>query len=289
VPRCKRRTDRARYTPPVRDVYAITTPENVRFEFELAGVASRATAWVIDLVVMGAALTASLVVVAALGVVFGGLAAAVYFVIAFVVQWGYGALTEWAWAGQTVGKRVVGIRVLQAAGTRITLIQAVVRNLVRVVDFLPAMYFSGGACALLDKSGRRLGDLAADTVVVRQRRSPRPSAVVAPTERYNSFIHDPAVIHASKRVTAPERDAMIGLSLRRDNLPIAVRYALFSKLARHLETRLGLQRPAYFSEERFVLNLTAVLLGWSDGDGRGGTQAPARPPGRPPRGPAPGP
>ena len=245
----------------MRDLYSICTPENVSFEFELAGVASRAVAWVIDLFVMGALLSFGILVASAIGVVLGGIAVALYVVLAFIVQWGYGALCEWRFAGQTLGKRVVGIRTLQASGTRITLMQAVVRNLVRIVDVLPALYLSGGVCALLDKSGRRLGDLAAGTVVVRQRRSPRPSAVVAPMERYNSFISDPSVIHASGRITARERDAMIGLAIRRENLPLAVRYSLYAKLARHFETRLGLQRPGYFSEERFVLNLTAVLLG----------------------------
>jgi uncharacterized RDD family membrane protein YckC len=244
----------------VRDVYTIRTPENVGFEFELAGVPSRAVAWVLDLFVMGSLLAFGALVASAVGVVLGGVALALYFVLAFLVQWGYGALCEWRFAGQTFGKRVVGIRVLQASGTRITLMQAAVRNLVRIADVLPALYLTGGLCALLDRNGRRLGDLAAGTVVVRQRRSPRPSAVVAPAERYNSFVSDPAVIHASSRITAPERDAMIGLAIRRENLPIAVRYALFAKLARHLEARLALQRPAYFSEERFVLNLTAVLL-----------------------------
>jgi uncharacterized RDD family membrane protein YckC len=247
----------------MRDVYTIRTPENVSFDFELAGVASRAIAWLVDLLVMSALMLFVMIAAGVLGVVLGGIAVALYFVVAFCIQWGYGALSEWRWNGQTVGKRAVGIRTLQLGGTRITLMQAVVRNLVRIVDILPALYLTGGVCALLDAHGRRLGDLAAGTVVVRQRRSPRPSAVVAPIERYNSFIHDPAVIHASTRISAPERDAMVGLALRRDNLPLAVRYALFSKLAQHLEARLGLKRPDYFSEERFVLNLTAVVLGLS--------------------------
>ena len=119
--------------------------------------------------------------------------------------------------------------------------------------------------ALIDRQGRRLGDVAAGTVVVRQRRSPQPSAVMAHVDRYNSFVTDPRVIHASQRITAPERDAMIDLSLRRETLPLAVRYALFSKLARHLEARLGIERPTIFSEERFVLNLTAVALGLRQG------------------------
>jgi uncharacterized RDD family membrane protein YckC len=245
----------------VRDLHAVITPENVRFEFELAGVASRALAWGIDLAVMGAMTTLVLLVVGVLGVVLGGLATALYFVFAFCIQWGYGAFCEWGWAGQTVGKRVVGIRVLDAAGAQITAMQAAVRNLVRIVDLMPALYFAGGVCALLDAHGRRLGDLAAGTVVVRQRRTPRPSAVVASVDRYNSFIQDPTVIHQSARITAPERDAMVGLALRREQLPLPVRHALFAKLARHLEARLGAKRPDYFSEERFVLNLTAVVIG----------------------------
>src|SRR4029077_20665243 len=125
-------------------------------------------------------------------------------------------------------------------------------------DILPALYFVGAVCALLDRDGRRLGDLAAGTVVVRQRRSPRPRTLVAKVNRYNSFIHDPVVVHASTRITPRERDAMVGLAMRRESLPLAVRYALFGKLTQHLEARLGMKRPDYFSEERYVLNLTAV-------------------------------
>jgi uncharacterized RDD family membrane protein YckC len=246
----------------VRDLLTIRTPENVSFEFELAGLASRAAAWLIDVLVMGVMLMAAIMGVSLFGVVAGGLAVALYFVLAFVVQWGYGAVCEFRFGGQTLGKRAVGIRVLQAAGTPITWSQAAVRNLVRVVDALPVVYLAGACSALLDEHGRRLGDIAAGTVVVRQRRSPQPSAVVAPVDRYNSFVTDPTVIHASQRITAPERDAMIELSLRRETLPLAVRYALFSKLARHLEGRLGIERPGFFSEERFVLNLTAVALGF---------------------------
>lgn len=248
----------------MRDIYTIRTPEHVDFEFELAGVSARALALLVDLAVMAALMLVAVLGVVSVGLVLGGLAAAMYFVSAFAVQWGYGALCEWRWAGQTVGKRLLGIRVLQTGGTRITLMQAVIRNLVRVVDILPAFYLVGGTSALLDPRGRRLGDWAAGTIVVRQRRSPRPAAVVAPMERYNSFIHDPAVAHAGRRITAPERDAMMGLALRREGLPLAVRYALFSKLAQHLERRLGLPRPDHFSEERYVLNLTAVLLGLSE-------------------------
>ena len=84
--------------------------------------------------------------------------------------------------------------------------------------------------------------------------------MLAPVDRYNSLSEDQALAHAAERITAPERDAMLGLAVRRESLPVIVRYALFSKLAAHLERRMGLARPDYLSEERFVLNLTAIAL-----------------------------
>jgi len=144
----------------------------------------------------------------------------------------------------------------------------VVRNLMRVVDMLRLMYLVGGAAALLHAEGPRLGDLAAGTVVVRTGRSPRPLAVMAMAEHCNSFVRDPGVARAARRISAPERDVMLGLALRRDQLPPPVRHRLFGRLAPHLETRVGIERPDSFSDEKFVLNLTAVVLGASLGYGR---------------------
>lgn len=244
----------------MRDLYAIRTPENVTFEFELAGLASRALSWSVDVIVMALLTGLAFVCASLFGVVFAGLARALYFVLAFLIQWGYGALLEWKLLGQTVGKRLLGLRVVSSEGATITFGQAAVRNLVRIIDILPGCYLVGGCSALVDRHGRRLGDLAAGTLVVRQRSSPRPATVLAPVDRYNSFSHDQSLAHAAERITAPERDTMVGLAIRREGLPVTVRYALFSKLAGHLERRLGVARPDHLSEERFVLNLTAIVL-----------------------------
>jgi uncharacterized RDD family membrane protein YckC len=244
----------------MRDLYSIRTPENVTFDFELAGLGSRALAWSVDVLAMGILTAFALVCAKLFGIVFAGLANALYLVLAFAIQWGYGALLEWRLLGQTLGKRLLGLRVISLQGTTITFGQAAVRNLVRIVDILPGCYLVGGVSALLERHGRRLGDLAAGTLVVRQRSSPRPAAVLAPVDRYNSFSHDQTLAHAAERITAPERDTMIGLAVRREGLPVVVRYALFAKLARHLERRLALARPNHLSEERFVLNLTAIVL-----------------------------
>jgi uncharacterized RDD family membrane protein YckC len=244
----------------MRDLHAIRTPENVVFEFELAGLAARAAAWAIDVAAMVTLILVGTLAIAPFGLFLAGFAKALYVVLAFAVQWGYAATLEWRWYGQTLGKRVLGLRVLSFHGTPITFGQAAVRNLLRIVDILPACYLVGGVSALCDAHARRFGDIAADTIVVRTRRSARPSAVSAPADRYNSFARDAAIVHAARAVSAPERDVMIALSLRREQLPLPVRHALFAKLADHLQRRLGVERPAYFSEERFVLNLTAVAL-----------------------------
>lgn len=247
----------------MRDLHVIRTPENVLFEFERAGVASRALAWVIDLAVMASALTAVSCLISAFQSLVGGFALALLSIAVFLVQWWYGALAEWWSGGRTIGKRVVGLRTLDARGLRITFGQAVVRNLVRVVDLLPALYFVGGACALLDPAGRRLGDLAAGTVVVRERRAPEPSRIAPPAERAHAFLRDPLVAHAARRVAPLEREAMVALSLRREGLPLPVRHALFARLGAHLETRLGVARPPHFSDEKFVLLLTTLVLATS--------------------------
>jgi uncharacterized RDD family membrane protein YckC len=248
------------YLVRVRDAYVIRTPENVTFEFELARVGSRAVAWLVDVLVMGALTVATVQLGSAVMPVAGGFANALVFVVIFLIQWWYSALLEWRWGGQTIGKRLVGLRTLSDRGVRIGFVQAVVRNLVRLVDLLPGLYLVGGLSALLDRHGRRLGDIAAGTIVVRERRTPAPSAVVPPSERYNTFVDDPAVALAVRRITAPEREAMVSLSLRREQLPLPVRRELFARLADHLEQRLGVPRPPFFSEEKYVLNLTAVAL-----------------------------
>lgn len=244
----------------MRDTFVVRTPENVEFEFELASVGSRAVAWLIDVLVMAAIILFSVYIVALMATVLGGLATAVMFVVVFLVQWWYGALLEWLWAGRTLGKRLVGLRSIDERGLRIGFVQAVVRNLVRIVDLLPLLYLVGGVSVLLDGRARRLGDIAAGTLVVRERTTPQPAQLVRATERHNTFLADGSVRAAARQVTAPERDAMVALGLRRERLPLHVRSELFEKLARHLEQRLHVARPSFFTPEKYVLNLTAVVL-----------------------------
>src|SRR6202453_4051205 len=89
--------------------------------------------------------------------------------INFCLIWGYFALFEAYWHGQTPGKRAMKLRVIKDSGRQITLFEALARNLLRVVDYLPSLYLVGVITMLCNKRNQRLGDLAAGTIVVHER------------------------------------------------------------------------------------------------------------------------
>jgi len=153
----------------------IDTPENVVFGYEVVGIGSRFLAALIDTTIIGLLLLATNAIL--ILVVVGGfddLSSASSFVLAilslisFAFFWGYYIFFEMTWNGSSPGKRQVGIRVIRADGTPITLAESVIRNLVRLVDFLPGAYGLGLVTMFIDSKARRLGDLAANTLVVRE-------------------------------------------------------------------------------------------------------------------------
>jgi len=159
------RTDRARLDTTIE----IVTPENIAFQYRLAGPFRRLLAWIVDLVIriffVGAMGFAMLISMSLLDL--PGVGVAVGLVTVFVVQWLYGGLFEAFWNGQTIGKRVVGIRVLSKDGQPISGFQAVLRNVLRVADMQPFPLYVVGLCAAtMNRRFQRLGDLAARTIVV---------------------------------------------------------------------------------------------------------------------------
>ena len=242
----------------MRDVHTVRTPENVRFEHELAGLSERALGVLIDLAVMSTLVGMAALTCAVFGVVLAGFARAMYFVALFAIQWGYAVVLEWRWHGQTVGKRVLGTRVLTRDGLPIRFGQAALRNLLRVVDILPGGYLAGGLCALFDARARRFGDIAADTIVVRVQVSEWSRARRA-GERGAELGARDATAPTSHVLTAAERDVLLDLLERREQLPLPVRHELCANLARQIEARLSIGRSEFLSDERFLLQLAAEI------------------------------
>ncbi|VAW40954.1 hypothetical protein MNBD_CHLOROFLEXI01-2081, partial [hydrothermal vent metagenome] len=151
----------------------IDTPENVVFGYEVVGIGSRFLAALIDTTIIALLLTA---VYALIGFAFfrstdsslNSFLIALLSLISFSFFWGYYIFFEMRWNGSTPGKRQVGIRVIRGDGTPITLAESVIRNLVRIIDFMPLAYGLGMVTMFIDGKARRLGDLAANTLVVRE-------------------------------------------------------------------------------------------------------------------------
>lgn len=156
----------------------IDTPENVVFGYEIAGIGSRFLAAAIDTFLIGLLLVvtnltlffllANLLSAADLSESASWFAA-LFGLVSFAFLWGYYIFFEILWNGQSPGKRWFGLRVLRTDGTPIGLSEAIIRNLIRIVDFLPAYYGVGVITMFLNERARRLGDLAAGTLVVYDR------------------------------------------------------------------------------------------------------------------------
>ena len=111
--------------------HAVLTPEYVEFNFVLAGLYSRFLAWFLDAIIVMFATMVMLFVLSIVMVAFPGFGGALFFIVYFLVDWGYGIAFETAWSGQTIGKKAFGLRVLQESGVRIGFYHAALRNLAR--------------------------------------------------------------------------------------------------------------------------------------------------------------
>jgi uncharacterized RDD family membrane protein YckC len=161
----------------------VATPERVAFRFETGGLGSRFVAQIVDLLVLSVGMVALGVAGFFLGLLTGrsDVTVLVIAVVGFVLFWAYWILPEALWSGQTLGKRLLHLRVIDARGGPVTPGQAVVRNLLRIVDFLPTSYAIGAVAIFASARNQRLGDLAAGTVVVRERTAVRLQDLVAPS------------------------------------------------------------------------------------------------------------
>ena len=163
-------------------VVAIETPEQIALEVEIAGIGSRFVAYALDIlwqsVILVCAFVAAMIIARAQGVELTSKnpedlfltrwAVALISLTFFIVNFGYFTLFEMLWRGQTPGKRRVKLRIIREGGYPLTFAASFLRNLLRIVDFLPVGYAVGVTAAVLGSRWQRLGDLAARTWVVRE-------------------------------------------------------------------------------------------------------------------------
>src|SRR5713101_2676097 len=147
----------------------VSTPERVSFDYQVAGLGTRGVAQVLDLLIVTGLLVAVVFVSAAAATYTqsGTVGTLVFAFGAFVVVFGYFWISEALFSGQTLGKRAFRLRAVGDRGEPLTWMQAGIRNVVRIVDFLPYGYGVGLVVMFINGKGKRLGDLAAGTLVVK--------------------------------------------------------------------------------------------------------------------------
>lgn len=219
--------------------FRVTTPEGVEFSFRLASPVLRLAALIVDWLVIMAAWSLLATILLLLKAFSRDFGQGVMLVMFFLLSRGYDIYGEWAWRGQTLGKRVLRLRVVDATGLRLSLSQCVLRNLLRFVDCLPFAYAVGGVTALLNSRGQRLGDLVAGTLVVHEPVERAPAAEEIGAQRHNSLRGQGALVARLRRETGPgEARAAWQALARREQIEPAARLALYAELAAHFR-RIG--------------------------------------------------
>ena len=246
--------------------FSIETPELVALEFPLAGIGSRFIAVLIDYLLQFAAF-----IVLLLGMMLflpsmqkfesasAKWVAALLILVPFLLQWGYFALFEGLWHGQTPGKRVAKIRVIQQSGRAITMFESLSRNLVRAVDFLPSFYVVGTISIFVTSRHQRLGDLVAGTLVIHEAQS-RDQQMLANTRLFTSIA--PQAPAAPRAITIPA-DALSRLNAgdlqaietfleRRLDMTLEVRQSLAARLVASMAARMNMPPADTMHPETFL-------------------------------------
>lgn len=234
----------------------ITTAGQAVFHLRAAGLATRAAAWLCDQAILLAVRLAALYAFAQAG------AAGVKYILPLFVllELAYYLYFEQTGNGQTPGKRRFRLRVVRSDGDRLDFQAVLLRNVVRIVDTMPLLMVAGGLCSWLEPLGRRLGDLAAGTMVVRERDS---GFVLPPADRDrpNTFQETPALRRRIlARASREERDLAIDLMWRRDGLRPETREELFRLLADMFRRRFSLPEDDSLSDEQMVMGVAMVLV-----------------------------
>ena len=253
----------------------IKTPEGVVFSQTLAGPVTRFLAWLIDFMLQSVLLKLIGLLVLFLVLVTPEAATAIWLLLQFIVTIGYSIAFEWFWRGQTPGKRFLRLRVVDGTGLRLRFSQVVTRNLLRVIDSpvfpldiggmtvpLPTFYLIGGPISVLTRKAQRLGDLAANTVVVRIPRIIEPNLEQLGADKFNSLrAHPHLCARLRQRVSPAEAGTALQAIIRRDEFEAVARVQLFGELADHFKSKVEFPSEAVdgIADEQFVRNVADVL------------------------------
>jgi uncharacterized RDD family membrane protein YckC len=264
------------------DELNIDTPELVDIQMPLAGIGSRFIALLVDTLIWIAGFILLVLFLAILPTNNSTTsetsekskewAVAIVIFIIFLLFWGYFTLFEAFWNGRTPGKRVARIRVIQRSGRAIGLIESMTRNLVRYIDMQPFGFYIVGVIAIFaTRQHQRLGDLAAGTLVVRDRLEEAPLWGESGARTFTAQIFAPDAPplepHTAyslpatgiARLTSTDLEVLEGFFARRLDLSLPTRYALAERIAAAIKAKSGLEPPLGATTETFLETVARQL------------------------------
>ena len=227
-------------------LYTVETPEQIELAYDVAGIGSRFLAAIIDHFIIALILSFSCIGVSlaadqlALGLD-EGLIIGLFGLGIYLSLCAYFIFFETVWNGQTPGKRMIGLRMVRTGGRPLGFLGSTVRNFIRLADFLPILYGIGVIVMFIDRRSRRLGDMAAGCIAVRERKAITLASLAAP------ITSEQAVVAAAERITIPNLHAIrpedydiVQEYLRRStSLSVQARQRLALQLVDGLQQRLG--------------------------------------------------
>ena len=243
---------------------SIVTPEGVTFSLYLAGPTTRFIAWSIDFACI-ALLMSVMGFVCSLffSLLSMDIATGLTIVVVFVINFGYGIVLEWFWRGQTIGKRVMKLQVVDAEALPLRFSQVVIRNLFRIVDMLPLLYLVGGLSSVLSSKVQRLGDIAANTIVIRHSPFRGTDFDSSMAGKHNSLRESPHLAARLRQKISP-REAHLALQaiLRRDDFDPDARVHLFKEFENHFRSLVEFPEEVTFgmSSEVYVRSVVDILF-----------------------------
>jgi uncharacterized RDD family membrane protein YckC len=232
------------------DAISTETPEGLALELTLAGVGSRFAAAIVDYFIQFAVIIALFVTVA---LVQSNAVSAVATILSFVWFMGYDIAFETRSSGRTPGKRWTGLRVVRVDGRPVDFRSSAVRNFLRLVDILPGFYLVAIITIFISKKNQRLGDMAAGTVVAREKKGEAESTPFVP----EAFITDDLETWDVSRVTAADVAAVRQFLERRAGIERTARQRLARELARRLWPNV-VGPPENIAPELFLEQLLAA-------------------------------
>jgi uncharacterized RDD family membrane protein YckC len=211
----------------------IETPEGIEFSIRLAGPIIRSLAWAIDLACISAITKILSSLMKVFSIISMEFAIAGLILLYFIVSIGYGIIMEYYFRGQTIGKRMFNLRVMDIQGLNLQFHQVIIRNILRPLDKLPSVfYLVGGLTCFFSRYSQRLGDIAANTIVVWNTKVNEPDLDQLLPDKYNSFRGYPHLVgRLRQRVSPKEAGIALQALLRREQFDPVARIELFSEIA----------------------------------------------------------